>query len=167
MILENEGHATTIPPDWWVVKGKSPATRKSPEVSPNPEVHPLDADIDLDDPERYALHQTGSLQLVQYCKPDAFDRTTFVVLQCSLPDDWKNLLKVKQHACMDRKLWKDQADSTDEDWKERQRVFVRRLSNKRNTGPGPNRLEGLNMYEVRALTHVQLLLLSGEQSCSA
>jgi len=70
-ILENEGHATAIPPDWWVVKGNLPAKRKSPEVSPTPEVSsspevPLpDADIDLDDPERYALHCTGELQLVQ------------------------------------------------------------------------------------------------------
>ena len=60
LILENEGHATAIPPDWWVVKGKSPAKRKSPEVSSSPEVHPSVADIDLDDPERYALHCTGS-----------------------------------------------------------------------------------------------------------
>ena len=70
-ILENEGHATAIPPDWWVVKGNLPAKRKSPEVSPTPEVSPSpevplpDADIDLDDPERYALHCTGELQLVQ------------------------------------------------------------------------------------------------------
>lgn len=60
---------------------------------------------------------------------------------------------------MDRKLWKDQADSTDEEWVERQRVFVRRLSNKRNTGPGPNRLEGLNMYEVRLFTQSYCFLL--------
>ena len=86
------------------------------------------------------------------CKWSADDQFNFLVLHCSLPDDWKNLLKVQLHACMDRKLWKDQADSTDEEWAERQRVFVRRLSNKRNTGPGPNRLEGLNMYEVRTPT---------------
>lgn len=33
LMLENEGHATAIPPDWWIVKGKSPAKRKSPEIA--------------------------------------------------------------------------------------------------------------------------------------
>ena len=95
LILKNEGHATSIPPDWWIVKGKSPAKRKSPEVSPGPEVYPVDEDIDLDDPERYGMHCTPAvLQLVQCCKYGLVSSKTNDVLQCSLPDDWKDLLKV-------------------------------------------------------------------------
>ncbi len=70
------------------------------------------------------------------------------VFCCRVPDAWKQLLKLARHPCLAINLYKHYLTSSNEQLAQHHKVTVNRLSNRTNSKPGPNRLEGLNAYQV-------------------